>query len=991
MVSYINTQCDLSHLDPDVNIPLQSNFQYYSVQDFHNNNLIRNCTTSANYFSAMHSNIRSLAANIDNFKEMLCELNHKFSVIALTETKIKVNKDNICNANIPGYTFISQPSLSNAGGTAFYVDETLQCNKRSDISKSTIDYESLWVEISSSMNHNLICGVIYRHPQSDLEAFMVFLNQTLNTISKENKYCLIMGDFNLNLLNYELHLGTDDFINTMGSYFFQPHILQPTRITNHSATLIDNIFFNSITHHTISGNITYELTDHLPNFIIINKFTTLPKNVVIYKRDFSNFNESLLIQDIQEIDWNYDNDACNCDVNSMFDEFHSKLSATIDKHAPLKQLGRRSIKNLSNPWVTLGIRNAIRVKNKLYKKYIKTRLLYYHSKFKMYRNKINHLIKINKISYYNRYFTLHKSSIKNIWKGIREIVNLKPMNFNLPSKLLKDGNEINNSKDIANVFNDFFTQVGHNLANSVPIANRPPMSYMQNRQSNSIYLSPTSSNEIENEIDKLKSSKATGPYSIPMTILKLLKTFISKPLECIFNCSLLTGVVPNKFKIASVIPIFKKASHMIVNNYRPISLLSIFNQLLEKIVSKRLTSFIINHNILYSKQFGFRSQHSTIQAVLSIIDKIQEGVENRKYSCGVFLDLSKAFDTVNHNILLQKLEHYGIRGVVLKWFQSYLEDRKQFVSIGNVRSDTSYISCGVPQGSVLGPLLFLLYINDIQKSSDLLDFHLFADDSSLFYSAKSLSELESIITCQLSHVHKWLCANKLSLNIEKSSFVIFHPTQKKLDYNVQIFLNDLSIKREYTIKYLGITIDCNLNWKSHVAEISKKIKRNIGVICKLRNFVNSHILKNLYYSLIYPYLIYGIVVWGNTYTSSTNPLFLLQKKLVRIIMFSDYLDHTNSIFLALNILKFQDLVFYHNALFMYDFHSGNLHAWHFCTRNCRFKMSRFFSQPCRIFWSLVTNLILEKFLKFIEKMLVRVFLYGDLRAIGRLRVSRGSK
>lgn len=161
MMSYINSQCDLSHLDPDVNIPLQSNFQYYSVQDFHNNNLIRNCTTSVNYFSAMHSNIRSLAANIDNFKEMLCELNHKFSVIALTETKIKVNKDNICNTSISGYTFISQTSLSNAGGTAFYVDENLQYNKRSDISKSTIDYESLWVEISSSMNHNLICGVIY--------------------------------------------------------------------------------------------------------------------------------------------------------------------------------------------------------------------------------------------------------------------------------------------------------------------------------------------------------------------------------------------------------------------------------------------------------------------------------------------------------------------------------------------------------------------------------------------------------------------------------------------------------------------------------------------------------------------------------------------------------------------------------------------------------------------------------------------------------------
>ena len=199
------------------------------------------------------------------------------------------------------------------------------------------------------------------------------------------------------------------------------------------------------------------------------------------------------------------------------------------------------------------------------------------------------------------------------------------MNFILPSKLLIGVNEANNSKDIANAFNDFFTNVGHNLATSVPIANRSAMSYMQNRQSNSICLSPTSANEIENEIEKLKSSKATGPYSIPITILKLLKTFISKPLECIFNCSLSTGLFPNKFKIASVFPFLKKGSHMIVNNYRPISLLSIFNQLLAKIESKRLISFINNHNILYSKQ---------------------EGVENRKYSCGIFLDLSKAFDTV---------------------------------------------------------------------------------------------------------------------------------------------------------------------------------------------------------------------------------------------------------------------------------------------------------------------------------------------------------
>ena len=259
-----------------------------------------------------------------------------------------------------------------------------------------------------------------------------------------------------------------------------------------------------------------------------------------------------------------------------------------------------------------------------------------------------------------------------------------------------------------------------------------------------------------------------------------------------------------------------------------------------------------------------------LHAALSIIDKIQNAIEDGNYCCGIFLDLSKAFDTVNHQILLQKLEYYGIRGMANYWFKSYLDNRKQFVSMGGVKSDMLGITCGVPQGSVLGPILFLLYINDFHNCSKILDFHLFADDSNIFYTDKKLSKVESCINSEIKCVSTWLCANKLSLNIEKSSFVIFHPIQKKIGDSFQVILNNEFLKREYKTKYLGVVIDCHLNWRDHVSHVSKKIKRNIGAISKVRHFVNLEILKSLYYALVYPYLTYCLITWGNTYHTTLN-------------------------------------------------------------------------------------------------------------------------
>ena len=334
--------------------------------------------------------------------------------------------------------------------------------------------------------------------------------------------------------------------------------------------------------------------------------------------------------------------------------------------------------------------------------------------------------------------------------------------------------------------------------------------------------------------------------------------------------------------------------------------------------------FIETQNILYTKQFGFRQKYSTTQALLSITNKIQKAVDDGTYSCGIFLDFSKAFDTVNHNILIMKLDHYGFRGIVKKWFCSYLNERKQFVSIGNAISNYKQISCGVPQGSVLGPLLFLLYINDFNNSSNQLDFHLFADDSNLFYAHKSLSELETTVNNELQEVFSWLCANKLSLNIEKSNYVIFRPPQKSVNYSINLKINNQTLMHENSIKYLGIMIDSHLNWKSQVCYISKKIKRNIGILSKIRHYVNLKTLTNLYYSLTYPFLIYGITAWGNTYKSTLTPIITLQKRVLRIITFSNYNDHSIPLFKAIEIIKFEDIIFLHNAIFMCDFHSGTL-------------------------------------------------------------------
>ena len=394
----------------------------------------------------------------------------------------------------------------------------------------------------------------------------------------------------------------------------------------------------------------------------------------------------------------------------------------------------------------------------------------------------------------------------------------------------------------------------------------------------------------------------------------------------IFNKSFTTGIIPDKLKTSLITPVYKSEDKCLFSNYRPVAVLPCFSKILEKIMYNRLISFIQKHDILYSKQFGFRKNHSTETAIIELITKLTDAIDKIKFTAGIFSDLSKAFDTVNHSIIITKLQHYGIRGVALEWFKNYLTNRNQVVKFNNTVSSREKLSCGVPQGSVLGPLLFLIYMNDIHKCSEILSFILFADDTNVFYSDTNVKSLNQVLNNELIKVTEWLQANKLTLNIKKTQVILFKAKNKKIKEPLILRINGEEIKQVSSTKFLGINIDSKLNWKQHIAYIQNKISKITGILCKTRHYVSLKALRMLYYALIYPYLHYGNIIWANTYQSSLDPLIKLQKKIVRIISFAGYKDHTLPIFKKLSILTFHQINEEKTALFMFRYFNKMLPA-----------------------------------------------------------------
>ena len=607
-------------------------------------------------------------------------------------------------------------------------------------------------------------------------------------------------------------------------------------------------------------------------------------------------------------------------TQESFDLFHNRLTALHNKHFPKVRIKRRY--NNKKPWLTEALRISIKHKNKLYYIYQKVKSVSNELNYKRYKSKLQNILKKAEKAYFHDLLLNHSNDIRKSWVIIKGIIH-KNRKEQVQTKFkLQDGNVTAQKAIISNKFNDFFVNIGPTLSKAIPSGSKLPTAYLGDMIKETIFLTPVDSLEVKNIILSLKNS-AAGHDDVGASLLKLSIEHIVAPLTHICNLSLSEGVFPDQLKIANVVPLYKAEDSMMFNNYRPVSVLCVLSKIFEKIMFTRVQVFLNELQILYKYQFGFRKGHSTYMAHIVLMDKLIHAMENGEYVIGIYLDFSKAFDTVNHAILLDKLHHYGIRGVAHSWFKNYLTNRHQFVTYNGAKSKLKVINCGVPQGSILGPLLFLIYINDLVSVCKSTMPIMFADDTSLFASGTDIHVIEDTINKELSNISTWLKVNRLSLNVKKTHFMMF--TNKRYSIaKIEIKIDNEPIEETTKTKFLGVIIDNKLTWKDHIMYISGKISRGMGIIIKSRKFLYKQTLLNLYYSFIYPYFIYCNQVWGNTYKTYLQKLTLLQKRIIRIIAGVHPLTHTDPLFMQFNILKFAHIHSFLIGRLMYRVYHGTL-------------------------------------------------------------------
>ena len=758
---------------------------------------------------------------------------------------------------------------------------------------------------------------------------------------------MVAGDLNINLFNPNRFSYVDTFIATMLSLSFYPVITKPTRISetfqSNSVSLLDHIWLNfSDGQEQKSFIFHFMLTDHFPVCFLTRLVDRC--NIVRKKIKFRNFNEVNITNFVSIIE-NFDfTSFFNFnDPGTAFNQFYSTLFNIYNAQFPIKQ---KSIKKnkIFSPWINKTLKHCIRKKYRLFN--LLKRGLISRREFNIYKNTLNWVTKKIRKLYYVRKFNAHFGDKRRTWKEINTILGRGKKS---ELSYLLDGDLRVSGEELPNFFNNYFVTCVSDLIAHLP--NQINFNYFNGIPSilNSCFLFPTSYAEVTDVVMKLKE-KCDPLYDFKPSILKLILHKIVPVIVYIYNNCLSSGKYPSLLKMARVVPIFKSGSCFSVGNYRPITNILFFDKIFEKLTFTRVSSFAYNNDLISSFQYGFKPGSNTCFPVFNLVNNLLNNICDKKYSLVVFLDLRKAFDVVNKDILMLKLSRLGFRGLAYDFIKSYISDWKQFVTISGRKSDVKSVSFGVPQGSILAPILFNLFINDITNID--CDFrYLFADDAVFCVADKNFHNCIDKLRKLISDLSSWLMHNKLVANTSKTKIMLFKPS----NYNVilpNIYFNNCLLEWVSDFKYLGVIIDNKLNFSLHLKYVNMNLNRILGMIYSLSSYVPRNVLMTIYNSLVLSTINYNIMIWGGAARTNTRPIQITLNKILRIILDvkfdENYLPvvRTNEMYKSLGLLKFNDLyrlsllkflhfVFYKDNEFFNRFYLPLLPRHNYNTRNVR--------------------------------------------------------
>ena len=853
-----------------------NNYVQYLDKSFHsdaidviNTKIIdQNTINSVKNNFLLNLNIRSLSAHYDELMMFLNELNNLPALITLTETFL--TEDTKLLYDIPGYQgYHTIRQEGNAGGVSVYVQKSYVSSQLYNLSYANNIVEQVAVSATiNSINYKVIG--IYRRPCNDRNLFIDHIDN-LSEVIKNNKV-ILCGDININLFNYHCNT-TQNYINAMISHGFSLCNNKISRINAdniQNSSLIDHIWTNVKIDNLGSYNIIYDISDHIPCMLTF-KNKQCESSKTIHYRIINDHKILQLNKKLEEVNWV--NLLSGNDVGNKFHILITKLDEIYNKVIPIKT------KTLPNnlpfcPWVDRELKIMIKHKRNLFQLYKMHSITQEY--YREYVKKVNRIYVNKRAQYFIE--KMEVNDVKKQWSNLKKLVNYSKIKNSTITNLKVENKTITNKKDICNELNNYFVNIGPKIASTIPKFNNNNFSnYLDIPCANSFKFFKITEIEVKNTIKSFKN-KSCNINEIPIKIYKAISEVISKPLTNLMNECLDKSIYPEILKVSRITAVHK-GGEMIPNNFRPISNLHKVNKIFEKIIFNRLMAFFEKFNILSLNQFAYQKNNSTTNALDIIMEKIYSSLNKKKYVMGVFLDQSKAFDLVVHSILLEKLKNTGIRGKELELIRNYLSGRKQYVKLGNEESTLENVSMGVPQGSTLGPLLYLVYINDLKNCHN-LEAVLYADDLSLFFASENLNDLYSVINENLTNVYSWFCTNSLKLNSKKSNYLLF--AGKKRTYEKQLKLGDNIINRNSHIKLLGVTIDDKLTFKKHINAVSSKISF-VGHLLSRCYYLPEYVKKKLYFSYAHPMVVYGITVWGRTYENHKKTIKKSHKRLVKKI------------------------------------------------------------------------------------------------------------